>query len=243
MIPNHLEKIIFHNILENKEYIRVTKAEFFDSPNYSDLFKCAAGFIEKYNQTPTKEQMVELAKIGGLEKINRDFIEIVFNCDKSAYDKEWLQESTEAWIESKKLEKAANQLVTYLKTTDISIENVKNVVETSRDIIMNGTNLDLKFDEGLDFFNPESHRQPLADTFSSGFPYVDLVLGGGWYSKALFVLCGQQKVGKCSKGTTKITIRNKKTGEIKKISLKKFHELTKKLNPTFCRPTFQNNLE
>jgi replicative DNA helicase len=48
----------------------------------------------------------------------------------------------------------------------------------------------------LDFFNPENHKQLTQFTFSSGFPFIDLVLGGGFSAKALYVFMGMPKVGK-----------------------------------------------
>ena len=63
-------------------------------------------------------------------------------------------------------------------------------------IINERTSIEFGFDEGLDFFNPDSHIQPTSDTFSSGYNYIDLVLGGGFYLKALFCFIGEMKIGK-----------------------------------------------
>lgn len=196
MLPNHLEKIVFHSILNNKEYVNIVKPTFFETPNYSDLYKVGAEFVLKYNQTPSKEQMIELVKLRGLTNVTREFLDALYDHRTESYDPEWLIESVEAWIEFKNLDKSVENLLTYLKTTKISTENVKNVVETAKDIIVDGTNIDFKFDEGLNFFNPESHKQPIYDTFSTGYPYLDLVLGGGWSTKALYTLVGENKVGK-----------------------------------------------
>jgi len=76
------------------------------------------------------------------------------------------------------------------------VENVKDVVQNAKNIITERNNIQFGFDEGLDFFDPESHTQPTTDTFSSGIPYIDLVLGGGFYSKALFCFIGEMKIGK-----------------------------------------------
>lgn len=197
MLPNHLEKILYHYILERKEFLQFTKDNFFETPNYSKIFTAAKGFVEKYSKVPTKEQLVEVIKINGWgETINRDFIESLYEINLEQYDPEWLEESTEAWVEFKNLDKSVEHLVTFLKTTKVNAENIKNVVETAKDIIVTGNNIDFKFDEGLDFFNPEAHVQPTFDTFSTGYPYLDTVLGGGWSTKALYVLVGENKVGK-----------------------------------------------
>ena len=228
MLPTHLEKIAFHTILENKDYINIVKSNFFETPNYGILFKLGAAFVNKYNKTPTKQQLIELTKLKNISNITNEFFDALYDYDGDQYDPDWIEESIEAWIEFKKLDTSVEGLLTYLKTTKISTENVKNVVETAKDIIVEGANIDFKFDEGLDFFNPESHKQPTLDTFSTGFPYLDTVLGGGWSTKALYVLVGETKIGKCASKNTKIKIRNKKTGEIREMTMGEFYSLNKK---------------
>lgn len=197
MLPNHLEKILYHYILDKREFLQFTKENFFETPNYSKIFQAAKAFIDKYDKVPTKNQLVEIIKIKGWgDNINRDFIDTLYNVNLEQYDPEWLNESAEAWVEFKNLDKSVESLVTFLKTTKVDAGNVKTVVETAKDIIVNGNNLDFKFDEGLDFFNPECHIQPTNDTFSTGFSYLDTVLGGGWSTKALYVIAGENKVGK-----------------------------------------------
>lgn len=197
MLPNHLEKILYHNILNKKEFLQFTQENFFETPNYSKIFTAAKGFVDKYGKVPTKEQLIEVIKINGWgDTIGRDFIDSLYDINLESYDPEWIEESTEAWVEFKNLDKSVESLVTYLKTTKVSAENVKNVVETAKDIIVRGNTIDFKFDEGLDFFNPESHKQPTLDTFTTGYPYLDTVLGGGWSTKALYVIAGENKIGK-----------------------------------------------
>lgn len=196
MLPTHLEKIAFHTVLDNKEYVNVVKPNYFESPHYADLYKAGSDFVKKYNQTPTKEQMWEIVKMRNLNNITPEFLDALYDHKKNAYEPEWLEESIQAWIEFKNMDTSIESVLTYLKTSKITTENVKNVVETVKDMIVDGTNIDFKFDEGLDFFNPESHKQPVADTFSTGYPYLDLALGGGWSTKALYVLAGENKIGK-----------------------------------------------
>ena len=228
MLPNHLEKILYHSILRRKELLQFTKDEFFETPNYSKIFSVAKAFVDKYNKIPTQEQIIEVVKINGWgDIISRDFIETLYDINLDNYDPEWIEESTEAWVEFKNLDKSVEHLVTYLKTTKVTAENVKNVVESAKDIIINGNNIDFKFDEGLDFFDPSAHIQPTNDTFSTGYDYLDKVLGGGWTTKALFVIAGANKIGKCVSGNTKITVRNKKTGDIVNLTIQEFFDVQK----------------
>ena len=92
--------------------------------------------------------------------------------------------------------KSAVDAVQYIQKTPVTAENIKEVINTFKNIVVERNNLDFSFDEGLDFFNPESHKQLSHNTFRSGFPFIDTVLGGGFSAKSLYVFMGMPKVGK-----------------------------------------------
>lgn len=227
MTSVHLEKIFYHNLLNSKDYIHLVKPRFFETETIRECFKIAIEFYDKYFSPPTRQQLNELIKIKGLEdKLTPDKVDIIYDVDLSTYDSDWLQDNVQTWIEYKNLDTSVFDLINYLQTTTVNPENIKDVVNNAKSIILERNNIEFKFDGGLDFFNPESHEQHISDTFSTGYPYLDLVTGGGFSIKTLWVLMGQAKVGKCSTYETKIRIRNKKTGEIKEIKIGDFHENT-----------------
>lgn len=183
--------------MERKELANIVKPRFFESEDIKKLYDVSTEFIAKYNAAPTKNQLVELCKTRGIaDELPESKIELIFDVNLREYDEEWLRESSEAWIEYKNLDISVYDLIAYLKTTNINAENVKEVVQTAKSLINDRNNIQFGFDEGLDFFNPASHLQPSTDTFSSGYPYIDLCLGGGFYSKALFCFIGEMKIGK-----------------------------------------------
>jgi archaellum biogenesis ATPase FlaH len=197
MVSTHLEKIFFHYLLSRKELIDVVSNRFFETEDIKKIYDITKEFVDKYTSIPTQAQIVELTKVKGLqEELTETKIHSLFDVRLGEYDDDWLQETAESWIEYKNLDISVLDLITYLKTTKVSTENVKDVVQNAKNIITERNNIQFGFDEGLDFFDPESHLQPTTDTFSSGIPYVDLVLGGGFYSKALFCFIGEMKIGK-----------------------------------------------
>ena len=197
MVSTHLEKIFYHYVLERPELLNVVKPRFFRTASLNKLYEIGNNFYEKYNKQPTQQQVKELVKSLGLsEEINDQQISLLYETNLSQYEPEWLKESTEAWVEYQNLDASVQDLISYLKTTQVNVENVKDVVQTAKTIISEQNNIQFGFDEGLDFFNPDSHIQPLSDTFSSGYEYIDTVLGGGFYSKALFCFIGEMKIGK-----------------------------------------------
>lgn len=197
MTAPHLEKIFYHYLMANKELLDIVKPRFFDSPDIRKLYEISVEFTHKYTQVPTSAQCIEIAKMQELgEELTAPKIELVFETSLSEFDANWVTETVQSWIEFKNLDISVMDLISYLKNTKINAENIKDVVQTAKSIITDRNNIQFGFDEGLDFFNPDSHEQPTSDTFSTGFPYLDLVLGGGWYNKALFCYIGEMKIGK-----------------------------------------------
>lgn len=193
----HLEKIFFHYIDTRPEIENIVNTRFFETPEIREAFEIRKEFRTKYHAPPTSSQMKELVKIKGLqEKLSSEKVDILYEVDLSKYDSDWIQETTESWIEFKNLDVSVLDLVQYLKTTKISSENIKEVVQTAKSIISDRNSLDFAFDEGLDFFDPNSHRQTTHQTFSTGYNFLDTVTGGGYSPKTLVVLAGAPKIGK-----------------------------------------------
>lgn len=197
MVATHLEKIFFHYLAERKELLDIVKSRFFDTADIRKLYEIVQEFSTKYTDIPSRSQINELIKMKGLsEELDSKKLDYIYEVNLKEYEDEWLKESAEAWIEYKNLDLSIYDVLSYMKTTKVTIENVKDVVQNVKNIITERNNIQFNFDEGLDFFNPDSHIQPATDTFSSGIPMMDLVLGGGWYSKALFCFIGEMKIGK-----------------------------------------------
>jgi replicative DNA helicase len=194
---SYSENIIIKNILEDKSYLEVVKSDFFKNEGFKTIVEVAKDFWEKYKESPTREQIKEALKISGrTDSVSISEIDSIYDVDLNKYDSDWLIETTQFFIEYKNLTKSAVDAVKYLQSTPVTSENIKSVIETFKSIVNDRNNLDFSFDEGLDFFNAENHKQPTTNTFSSGYTFVDTVLGGGFSAKALYVFMGMPKVGK-----------------------------------------------
>ena len=120
----------------------------------------------------------------------------MWKIDLNDYDKDWLESNTQAWIEWKTLEKSAVDSINYIRGTEVTPDNIKDVINTYKSIVVDRNKIDFSFDMGLNFRDPESHKQYSNLTFSSGYDYIDYCLGGGFSAKCLYVFLGQPKVGK-----------------------------------------------
>lgn len=228
MQSSHLEKIFYHYIDTRPEIEESVLTRFYDNPEIRLAHDIRKDFRKKYNRAPTASQMKQICKLKNVhEQLSDEKLNALYEENLTQYDPDWLEETVEAWIEYKTLDTSVLDLVTYLKTTKISSENVKDVVETAKSLIADRNTVDFKFDEGLDFFDPESHRQRIQERFSTGYEYLDTVLGGGYSPKTLLAFAGIPKVGKCFFRETLIKVRNKKTGLVEQLTIEQFHEFTK----------------
>ncbi len=197
MQNQHLENIWFRAVIENPSYIEATESAFFKNPDYQECFKVVKSFWRKYQQIPSKNQVRESSRLLKIEdRLTDSLLESMWSISLGDYDADWLQQNTEAWIEWKTLEKSAVESINYIKSTEVTPDNIKDVINTYKSIVVDRNKIDFSFDMGLDFTDPEAHKQYSHRTFSSGYEYIDLCLGGGFSAKCLYVFLGQPKVGK-----------------------------------------------
>jgi replicative DNA helicase len=197
MQNQHLENIWFRAVIENPAYIDATDISFFKNTNYQEVFKVVKSFWKKYQQIPSKIQVRESAKLLKIEdKITDTLLDSMWSINLDDYDQDWLQQNVESWVEWKTLEKSAVDSINYIRSTEVTPDNIKDVINTYKSIVVDRNKVDFSFDMGLNFRDPDSHKQPSNLTFSSGYDYIDFCLGGGFSAKGLYVFLGQPKVGK-----------------------------------------------
>ena len=194
---SHSENIILKNIICNPAYLETCKGEYFKNSGFQEIFHLSKKFWEKYHEVPSQDQLRESVKLESREdKVQQGEIQAVFEVDLSKYQEDWLTETTELFIEYKNLVSSAVDGVKYIQSTPVTSDNIKEVVTTFKNIVIERNNIDFSFDQGLDFFHPDNHKQLTSTTFSAGFPFIDTVLGGGFSAKSLYVFMGMPKVGK-----------------------------------------------
>ena len=200
MVTPHLEKIFFHYLLSDSTYIENVNHRFFEGEILKKLFPIVKEFHDKYRQVPSAAQMKEIIKLKGLDGerggITESQVDAVWDVNLKDYDDVWLKEGAETFVEYQSLYSSVQDLVTYIKSTTINGDNIKDVVQKAKDIINQRNNIDFGFNEGSDFFDADTHRQPTYNTFSTGYPYMDKVANGGFSAKTLTVFLGMPKVGK-----------------------------------------------
>ena len=232
------EKIFYNYIRPRNEYFKFVKPDFFRNIGIQECFRIDVEFYEKYQSTPSKQQTIELltqkkSPFFLIKEDDEEFIDIgkvdsIFE-DVSEYDNDWMSDNVQAWIKAQNMKKGIFDAAQIYQLTEITAENVQDVADKVNETITNGLNVNFKFDHGLNFFDPESHILNPADTFTTGYSWLDEILGGGWQTKTLNVFAGPVKGGKCVCGDTKIKIRNKTTNLIEDISIEDFYKRFQKI--------------
>jgi len=182
----------------------LVQPSFFENPMLRKCVEFDKRFRKKYYQLPTYHQtedfFVSKAEKSGSSKedLNEisETLEVIFAIKTDQYEEEWLSDNTKAWIVFKNMDTSIMDAIEFVQTSEVTTENVKQIVDKVKDIILTRNNLAFDFEEGLDFFEVASHYQSKADTFSCGYPFVDACLGGGYQTGSLIVILGASKSGK-----------------------------------------------
>jgi KaiC/GvpD/RAD55 family RecA-like ATPase len=197
MNVTHLEKIFFHYVEKRPELEDIISGRFFETIDIRELFDARKEFKNKYHEYPSRQQVKEILKLKGIhDRITPEKVDVIYDIDLSQYEDNWLESTTEAWVEYKNLDLSLIDAVTYMKTSKVNAENIGEIVTMIKSIINDRNSIDFTFDKGLDFYDPESHKQTTYSRFSTGYDYFDKVLGGGYSLKTLISLAGMPKVGK-----------------------------------------------
>ena len=193
------EKIFFRLSLVKTKYLKSIKTGFYTSQEIDILSQLSNKFFERFNETPTKDQLVMLVQRSekAKEKITEDILNLVFDVDLDQYDEEWVTSTAESWIKYRTFEISLTDTVEFVKTTAVTPENVDAIVTKVKGLINDRNNLSFNSDLGLDFFEVDSHDQKDTEKVSTGYNFLDRMLGGG-YDKGgnLIVYAGEQNIGK-----------------------------------------------
>lgn len=192
------EKIIFRYSLAKPKYLQTIKQTFYTSEEIDNISRLALKFHERFHEVPSKEQMKALLKDPKIKsKISDEMIELIWDVQLQEYDEEWLTSTVEAWIKWRTFDLSLIDTVEYIKSTTVSPENVDAIVNKVKTLINDRNSLTFNSDLGLDFFDPAAHDQKETEKVSSGYNFIDRMLGGG-YDKGgnLIVYAGEQNIGK-----------------------------------------------
>ncbi len=207
MINENLEKVFYNYLRTKPELFEIIKKDFFTNKTIQTCYKIEYEHFNKYRKVPSTEQLKEQIKDKRVDiffeknpdetvYFNEGLFDSIYDVKIKEYDDQWLSENMISWIEFKNLDTSVLDVINYLKTTKITVENIKDVVSTVKETIIKRNSLFLSTDLGSDFYDPDSHKQPIEDKFTTGYSWFDKILGGGFQKKTLISFVGRPKIGK-----------------------------------------------
>ena len=201
MNESYTELLTFFYVIKNYDIAVRYKPEWWQSERLKRLFGIIQPFIIQYRMEPTEQQVLRLIEREGLTtEFTQDIIHSMWESRQNLaqFNEEWLRDCCEAYGEFNSLMNGVNRLYSTLVTSqsEVTVENAHEIVQKIKSSFSHDTNFDLNMSRGSSFLDPEVHIISRPETHTTGFPFLDKCLGGGWAKKTLVVTAGGPKVGK-----------------------------------------------
>lgn len=192
---NDHEKLFFNYFLSKPQYLKSLRPGFFSNNDLEHLAKISKTFYSKFGESPSKEQMKALLADDPTD-VPGEIVNSIYDVNIAEYEQDWLKRTSESWIKWKHFDKQLIKTIEYVKTQNVSPENVEDVVNRAINMISTDGSLKFDADVGLDFFNCENHVQKTFKKIETGWTFIDNISGGGYDTKSLIVYAGEQNIGK-----------------------------------------------
>ena len=203
MINQFIQNIFYHYILSEPSLALKMEPSFFDSKNLQLAFQLAKDYVVKYHTAPSAEQLKQLVKTDGKDDVlTDDIIDILYSSQSSVagYTAEWLYDNATSWAQWKNFLNSLRNTISYVKLNQdsVTVENVKEIMEHAKASFNKSCIIDFgdSDDTGSDFWDAKSHKQVQLVRSSSGYPFIDLCLKGGYFPGCLICFVGAPKAGK-----------------------------------------------
>jgi archaellum biogenesis ATPase FlaH len=195
---NKNERLYVLYLYKNPELMSHVKNHFFTDEILEEFFNVGKAYYDRFKEIPDKFDTTLTGVVGSKKykgEISKEHITALFKEDIGDYDTKWLHDSFLTWVKLKSFQSSLSDTVSYIKSQDITSENVDNVFSKARQIF-NDTAVVIDDDLGINYFDLATRSTPRAPKIDSGKNFLNDVLGGGYTSKTLICYLGQQGVGK-----------------------------------------------
>ena len=148
------EKEIFAFMLKKPEYLLEVKKDFFTNDDLQYVAVTARDFYKKFREAPSCEQMKRLIKDND-KNITDETVDNIYSVDILSLDQDWLMNTTEGWIMWRAFNTNLVKSAAYIKTVDVSAENVRDVVKRATDMVSDTSLISFDKNMGKNFFDVE----------------------------------------------------------------------------------------
>lgn len=191
------EKVFFRYILDNPEFLKYVKSNFYKNGDFNVLQNLVSRFYEKYKQTPSKENLILLnSRLPEEKQIDEGIIDIIYSVDVKNYDEEWLEKTLQSWIKWQQFDNSFIDAIELIKTTNVNPENANDIISRVKQLINDRNNINFDENLGISFFDTSAHTFSIEDKITTPYRFLNNVLEGGYTKGNLMVYIAQANAGK-----------------------------------------------
>ena len=196
-----IEETILSHLAFNEDYARKVlpflKEEYFVDPAYRVTFKLINGYIEKYNDLPSREALlIELGNTSGInENAFKTTTEVIQKLARDDSGMEWLADTTEKFCQDKALYGAVSKAIQIMDGSDKNHDKgmipkiLQDALAVTFDTSVGHDYLD-DYDARYDFYHRREARIPF------DLAYMNEITNGGLPGKTLNIILAGTGVGK-----------------------------------------------
>ena len=189
------EKVVFAYMLKHPQYLLHVEKDFFSNDDIQYVASSAKQFFKEYKESPSCEQMKAILK-DDKKEIKNETVDSIYDVEIISMDDEWLKDTTEAWLKWRAFNTNFIKAATVAKTTDVTLDNVKTVVDKCVGMLSDTTLMNFDRDLGFDFFDAENHKSIIENKIPYTWEYFNKSTHGGLDPKTLTCYIGGTNVGK-----------------------------------------------
>lgn len=202
-MDQYIQIIFYHFILSDTELALKMKSDFFDADRLKICFKLAQEYVLKYHTAPSAVQLKELIHINDMsEQVGDDIVDVIYSSEEKVreFTQEWLYDNATAWAQWKNFLLSIRNMNSYIKLNQesVSVENVKEIMEHAKSLFNQNCIIEFAEDNGhgSDFWDAKNHKRVKMARYSTGYPFLDLCMDGGYFTGSLITFVGAPKIGK-----------------------------------------------
>lgn len=203
---------MFLRVTRDETTIRLFSEDIFEDERLRKCFKSISLYAERYKDMPDPKKLsgiVNTLQTKGIlgidseskEDITDPFVDLLYedSFKKSAEQEEnkWLDEQIDERVKKVTIEKALLSATSAFRDGMYKHKDPVAVVGDIQDKLREATlPVMAKADIGLDFYNPEHHKQDELERTSTGITFLDKCSNGGYWKGSLWCVMGAPKSGK-----------------------------------------------
>lgn len=217
------EQIVFCYVQRRNNLSMMVKIDdsFFKDSYCRLLFKLANDFHTRFREALFDTKNPDIGQIEVLVKEDKEkyIIDVNSNADENVsrflniakhiistninnYSDDWLKETVGSWISWQNAQEGYKSAVKYMQTQTITPDNVKNIINRAKDMVVRRSCIDMHEAEIHDFWDAKEHVQMKAENYvGSGFSALNQALSdfdtdGGFAPGTLTIFAGAPNSGK-----------------------------------------------